>query len=44
MAKQSYNIEIITQENLYNYSKKEKLVYEIVQTLSNQNGIKMPEV
>lgn len=44
MAKQSYNIEIITQENLYNYSKKEKLVYEIIETLSNQNGIKMPEV
>ncbi len=44
MAKRAYNIEIITKEKLFSLTKKEKLVYDVVERLANQNGIKMPEV
>ncbi len=43
-AKRAYNIVLIKQDNLYNLSKKEVLVYDIVFDLSQRKGIKMPEV
>jgi hypothetical protein len=43
-AKRAYNIQIIEEKNLYDLSKKERLVYDVVYDLSQKNGIKMPEV
>lgn len=44
MAKKFYNIQLVTDENVSNLSKKERLVWEVVKDLSERNGIKMPEV
>ena len=44
MAKQAYQIELLLPENLYNFTSKQKLVYLIVEDLSNKNWIKIPEV
>lgn len=44
MAKRSYNIEIITKENVNNLSGKELTVYWVVEDLAMRNHIKMPEV
>nr|MDD3719798.1 protease HtpX [Candidatus Gracilibacteria bacterium] len=43
-AKRAYNIVLINQNDLYNLSSKEKLLYDLVFDLSNRSGIKMPEV
>lgn len=43
-AKRAYNIELIDEKNLYNLSKKERLVYDMVFDLAQRKGIKMPEV
>jgi len=43
-AKRAYNIVLINQKDLYNLSKKESLVYDIVFDLSHRKWIKMPEV
>ena len=43
-AKRAYNIQIIEEKNLYDLSKKERFVYDIVYDLSQKNSIKMPEV
>lgn len=44
MAKRSYGIVPVRQEDLYRLSSKEKLVYDTVLDIANKHGIKMPEV
>lgn len=44
MAKSFYGINLITEENLSDISKKERLVYDVVKDLSERYNIKMPEV
>lgn len=44
MAKKFYNIQLVSDENLSNLSRKERLVYDIVKDLSQRYNIKMPEV
>lgn len=44
MAKRAYKIQIIKSENLHSLSEKERLVWDVVQTLSERNHIKMPEL
>lgn len=44
MAKMSYKIELINESNLYNQNPKAKLVYNLVDRLSRENNIKLPEV
>jgi len=39
-----YNIQLFSQENLFSYSQKEQLVYNLVLDIANKEGIKMPEV
>jgi len=43
-AKRMYNIQLFSQENLFSYSQKEQLVYNLVLDIANKEGIKMPEV
>lgn len=43
-AKKFYNIQLVSEENIVNLSKKESLVYNVVKDLSERNGIKTPEV
>ena len=44
MAKRAYNIELLSESRLMDYSSKEQLVYATVAQLARQNGIDMPEV
>ncbi len=44
MAKRAYNIQIISKEDVYNLSSKEKVVWQVVEELSDRYKIKMPEV
>lgn len=44
MVKSFYGINLVNSENLYNLSRKEKLVYDVVKDLSQRYNIKMPEV
>lgn len=44
MAKKSYGITPITQEEVFSLSKKERLVWDSVSELAERNNIKMPEV
>lgn len=44
MAKWSYEMNFITEDNLNNFSSKERLVYNIVADLSRREWIKIPEV
>ena len=44
MAKWSYKVKLISQADLYSLDKKQKLVYDVVERLSQQSNIKMPEV
>lgn len=44
MAKWSYEMSFITEKNLFDFSKKEQLVYHTVSDLSKRNGIDIPEV
>ncbi len=44
MAKKAYKITPISPENLSDLSKKERLVWEVVENLADRNNIKMPEV
>lgn len=44
MAKRAYNIVLMTRENFWDFSEKEKFVYEIVSRLAENNRIEMPEV
>ena len=43
-AKRMYKINLLSQENLFSYSKKEQLVYNLVLDIANKEGIKIPEV
>ncbi len=44
MAKRAYNIALMTRENFWDFSEKEKFVYEVVSRLAENNRIEMPEV
>jgi len=44
MAKKMHNITLIKADNLNNLSDKERKLYNLIQELSNKNGIKIPEV
>ncbi len=44
MAKRAHKIKLLTKDNFYDLSDKEKLVYETVENLAEVNQIKMPEV
>ena len=44
MAKRAYKITPLTEADLYNLSRKEKLVWDTVLEISNKHGIRMPEV
>ena len=44
MAKRTYNINIIKQDDVYTLNEKEKIVWDTVQSLAERNYIKMPEV
>lgn len=44
MAKRAYNIVLMTRENFWDFSEKEKFVYEVVSRLAENNRIEMPEV
>lgn len=44
MAKKTYDIQLVNQENLFNLSQKERVVWETVKSISERNHIKMPEV
>ncbi|MDD3646576.1 MAG: protease HtpX [Candidatus Gracilibacteria bacterium] len=44
MAKKAYNVQIIGRDKLNNLNDKEKLVWQVVEELSERNRIKMPEV
>lgn len=44
MAKKAYNVQIIWRDKLNNLNDKEKLVWQVVEELSERNRIKMPEV
>ena len=44
MAKRAYGITPLTEADLYNLDRKEKLVWDTVMQIANQHGIKMPEV
>ncbi len=43
-AKRLYNITLITEKNLYEFWQKEQKIYNLIQSLSSQNSIMMPEV
>ena len=44
LAKRAYNIVLVSQSNLWELDEKEKIVYNIVEKLSLEYKIKMPEV
>ena len=44
MAKRAYKIVMITKDNLWQLDEKEKLVWDVVESLAERNHIKMPEV
>ena len=44
MAKRAYGITPLTEADLYQLSKKEKLVWDTVMEIANKHGITMPEV
>jgi Zn-dependent protease with chaperone function len=44
MAKRAYKIVLINKENISELSEKERLVWSIIEDLSDRNHIKMPEV
>lgn len=44
MAKNAYDITLLSEERLMDYSQKEQLVYATIARIAGQNGIKMPEV
>jgi len=44
MAKRAYGITPLTEADIYNLNRKEKLVWDTVMQIANKHGIKMPEV
>ena len=44
MAKRAYNIQIIWKDDVYNLWNKERVVWQVVEELSERHKIKMPEV
>lgn len=44
MAKKAYKIQLFSKQNYSNFNIKQKIVWDIVEDLSQRNNIKMPEV